>query len=104
MNPIANCRVEFAFQCPKQWEELSPAENATMRYCHVCKEKVHLVSTMAQVHDHASRGECIAVGLNPYRRKSSKRILMGLPAISSNRDFSRNLELEKRPWWKRLIP
>jgi hypothetical protein len=60
-NPIANCKVEFAFKCPKDWSELVVTDVKTTRFCDVCKNNVYFVSTIEEVHERASRGECIAV-------------------------------------------
>lgn len=102
--PIANCKVEFSYQCPKSWEELSPVENDRVRYCHVCKEKVHLVSTMSQVHERANRGECIAISYENEDSKSPRRKLMGMPAISRRpQDEVDPPPRERSPWWRQLF-
>jgi len=61
MTPIANCKVEFTFQCPKQWENLQPTDNFDIRFCTVCSRNVHLCDTLEEVHRHAALGNCIAI-------------------------------------------
>ena len=61
MTPIANCKVEFAFQCPKQWGKLKLTGNPTIRFCEVCSRNVHLCLAWEDVHHHASAGNCIAI-------------------------------------------
>ena len=59
--PIANCKVEFAFKCPKLWSKMKETEDQDVRHCDVCDRNVHLCNTMEDVHFHASKGDCIAV-------------------------------------------
>ncbi|MEY2907210.1 MAG: hypothetical protein RLZZ408_1681 [Verrucomicrobiota bacterium] len=61
MTPIANCKVEFTFQCPKQWENLLPTDNVDIRFCSVCRRNVYLCDTLEEVHGHAALGDCIAI-------------------------------------------
>jgi len=61
MNPITNCKVEFAFQCPNIWANLKKTESPLRRYCGVCNRHVHLCISLWDLHHHASQGHCIAV-------------------------------------------
>lgn len=61
MTPITNCKVEFAFKCPKRWSKLKKTKDHSVRFCDVCSRNVHLCNTLEDVHWHASRGDCIAV-------------------------------------------
>ena len=78
MTPIANCKVEFAFQCPERWTKLKKTDDPSVRFCGVCSRNVHLCSTMEEVHHHASKGDCIAI---PPAR-GEREHLMGEPPSS----------------------
>lgn len=75
MTPIANCKVEFSFQCPKRWSKLAKTKDPSIRFCNVCNRDVHFCTTLEEVHQHASRGNCIAV---PPAKREIKP-LMGTP-------------------------
>ena len=61
MTPIANCKFEFAFQCPKRWTKLAKTADPDIRFCSTCSQNVYLCNSMEDVHRHASKGNCIAV-------------------------------------------
>ena len=61
MTPIANCKGEFAFQCPKSWSKLKKTENADIRFCKVCSRNVYFCNSWEDIHHNASRGNCIAI-------------------------------------------
>lgn len=75
MTPIANCKVEFTFQCPKLWSKLKKTKDLNVRFCNVCSRNVHLCNSLEEVHRHASHGNCIAV---PPTR-GEREHLMGEP-------------------------
>jgi len=75
MTPIANCKVEFEFQCPKRWSALANTKDKNIRHCHICSRDVHYCHTWEEVHRHASLGNCIAV---PPREHEIEP-LMGTP-------------------------
>jgi uncharacterized protein (TIGR02996 family) len=62
------CRMSFRFECPKQWAELSPAENPKVRFCESCNEHVHYCDTLQEARDHAGRGHCVALSLALVRK------------------------------------
>lgn len=66
--PIANCPVEFRFQCPKLWENLDPTDDRRIRFCETCQKQVHLCENMEEVARHAHAGNCIAIKL-PHRKE-----------------------------------
>jgi uncharacterized protein (TIGR02996 family) len=35
------CRVAFQFECPKQWEKLTPTDDEQVRFCETCKKNVY---------------------------------------------------------------
>lgn len=67
MTPIANCPVQFRFQCPKLWENLKKTEPPSIRFCETCRKDVHLCHDMEDVARHAQAGDCIAIR-SPNRR------------------------------------
>lgn len=66
--PIANCPVQFRFQCPKLWENLKKTDKPDIRFCETCQKDVHLCRSMEEVHHHAALGNCIAIR-SPGRRE-----------------------------------
>jgi hypothetical protein len=60
-SPIANCTVQFRFECPKLWENLDPTADPDIRFCHTCRKDIYRCHTMEQVYQHALDGDCIAV-------------------------------------------
>jgi uncharacterized protein (TIGR02996 family) len=65
--PVENCDVRFELLCPKQWQQLRPTEDATVRHCDVCKQNVYHCSTMWEAREHAGQGHCVAVDSIQYR-------------------------------------
>jgi len=65
MTPIANCKVEFAFQCPKHWSKLKKTKDSDIRFCDVCSRNVHFCNSWEEIHHHAAKGNCIAIP--PYQ-------------------------------------
>lgn len=57
---IACDRVNWAFECPQQWQELDPTFEENQRFCDVCKKTVHLCESLDEVAQRARKGECIA--------------------------------------------
>src|SRR5262245_7735266 len=62
------CRVSFQFECPQQWEKLTPTGTDTMRFCENCKRSVHYCDTLQEARDHAAAGHCVAITLALVRR------------------------------------
>ncbi|MDC3952554.1 hypothetical protein [Polyangium jinanense] len=68
-NEILNCGsakqekqyVRFTFECPERWETLAPTEEASVRFCGRCQERVYLCSRGRDATAHAQAGHCIAV-------------------------------------------
>ncbi|HKA06202.1 MAG TPA: TIGR02996 domain-containing protein [Gemmataceae bacterium] len=90
--PIEACNFQFAFRCPKRWENLRPTTDPNVRRCDTCQKPVHFSATAAEARDHARRGECVAVSLafprtpgdlhNPGRRFTSDEIrALGRPGV-----------------------
>lgn len=54
-------RVRFAFACPKRWQMLAPTDNAAVRFCAQCSERVYYCGTVAEAETRAFAGQCIAI-------------------------------------------
>ena len=58
---IRNCLLPIFRQvCPKQWDALTPTEDAGVRHCGECKQHVYLCLTDEETLDHARAGHCVA--------------------------------------------
>jgi len=58
---IRNCPLPlFRQQCPRQWDELTPTEDKSVRHCGQCNQHVYLCSTDEETLSHARAGHCIA--------------------------------------------
>jgi uncharacterized protein (TIGR02996 family) len=62
------CRMQFQFECPKQWERLTPTADDKVRFCNSCKKNVHYCDTLQEAQTHAANGNCVAVSLGLIRR------------------------------------
>lgn len=58
---IANCPIEFVFQCPQLWTGLLATADWRVRHCQVCERDVHLCTTIDELQAHAAAGHCVAV-------------------------------------------
>ena len=59
--PIENCRIEFRFRCPKQWEQLQPTAEEGVRFCGECRKQVFFCGSIEVAQTHAALGDCVAV-------------------------------------------
>jgi hypothetical protein len=57
---VSNCKPEFKFRCPKQWDDLARTADQTVRFCQECKENVYLTRTDAETLQRARAGQCVA--------------------------------------------
>jgi hypothetical protein len=58
---IRNCPLPvFRQQCPRQWEELTPTDDTSVRHCGQCNQHVYLCSTDEETLSHARAAHCIA--------------------------------------------
>lgn len=89
-NGAGSAIVEFQFRCPKQWENLKPAEdNASARFCTECERTVHYCHDIESARKHTQKGDCVA--LDPsvprkpydldYMPETDLQILMGMTSI-----------------------
>jgi hypothetical protein len=56
---IKNC--EFAYQCPRAWEQLDATATDGERYCDSCQRTVHLCEDDSTLNRHVVAGHCVAV-------------------------------------------
>lgn len=80
MKTIRNCRVSFAFKCPKDWENLSATDNSKVRFCDVCSENVFFCETDEETIANALDGKCIARS-EPDEEELAREITIGRPSI-----------------------
>jgi len=57
---VSNCKSEFKFRCPKQWDDLVRTADQSTRFCKECKENVYLTRTDAETLQRARAGQCVA--------------------------------------------
>jgi uncharacterized protein (TIGR02996 family) len=62
------CRMAFRFQCPKQWEQLTPTDVGRVRNCESCQQHVHFCTSLQEARSHAARGNCVALSLALVRK------------------------------------
>lgn len=75
-------RLRINYRCPRQWSQLIPTDDATVRYCTECQEPVYLCTTDDELVAHAQANHCVA-------RESSEpfgEMLMGDIAIDFSSD------------------
>jgi hypothetical protein len=80
--PIENCRVAFGFRCPKQWEQLTPTADESIRFCEACRQQVFFCSTIEVAQTHATLGECIAIDTRLARRPGDLETVAWGPAVT----------------------
>jgi uncharacterized protein (TIGR02996 family) len=66
---IEGC-VQFAYACPKQWDQLARTADPLARFCGTCQQNVYHCSSVAQARRHAARGHCVAVDSRLARKKN----------------------------------
>jgi len=52
---------EFAFKCPRQWEQLKKTDKDDKRFCYACERAVYLCDDPLLLELHAKAGHCVAV-------------------------------------------
>lgn len=60
-NAEARIVCSFSFQCPKQWDQLVPTNQPTIRRCTICHREVHLALTEEDFRRYREPGMCVAV-------------------------------------------
>lgn len=73
--PIENCgrerpaEIAFEFRCDRDWRDLTPTADATVRHCDGCRKDVHYCATIREARHHARAGHCIALDLGVIRHE-----------------------------------
>ncbi|MDI1428141.1 hypothetical protein [Polyangium sorediatum] len=75
-------RVRFSFVCPARWETLEPTEDASVRFCGQCQERVYSCDSSRVAAVHARAGHCIAVP----RELSDKDVHLGTRGVLGRPD------------------
>lgn len=57
---IACETVFWKFKCPKKWEELSSTDDAKVRYCGSCRERVYFCDDVEELSVKSREGVCVA--------------------------------------------
>jgi uncharacterized protein (TIGR02996 family) len=60
--------IQFDYHCPKQWSELKPTDDSTVRYCTTCKHSVYYCDTIQEARRQAWQGRCVAIDCAIPRR------------------------------------
>lgn len=118
--PIQNCReskepevrvntlgMDFVFECPKRWEELTPTEDGNdVRFCDACHKTVHYCRSQDELRRNVDAMRCVAVELSVVRRPGDlepelfrHRIAMGIAEYDPPESEE---EPPRRSWWSRL--
>jgi uncharacterized protein (TIGR02996 family) len=117
---IENCDERFAFQCPKQWDQLRGTADPLVRHCDACEKNVYYCHSVGDAYDHARQGHCVAVaeGLprrpgdldrNPEERRELEMFVGIIRMPDSGEQEALSGEHEplppppppaRRPWWK----
>lgn len=112
---VERSTVPLAFACPMRWERMRPTEDARVRVCGACAERVHWVESVEEADARASEGRCVALapGLRRPAPASTQPLfepppvaLAGKPARVPDLSFSSGSgggDPERRPWWRRLF-
>lgn len=85
----------FDYLCPRRWEELQPAADHTVRFCHDCHQMVHYCDTITEARRHAWNGHCIAVDLGVIRRERDlepELLVLGMPDPSFWREEKERMQ------------
>jgi hypothetical protein len=97
-----NCQM--AYECPKDWFELTPTNKAEVKYCNKCNQEVFLCLEEAELNERIARGVCVAYFIDPDHPKRFRlarekalskmkdpnfkpKIMMGLPSGSTPKAF-----------------
>ncbi len=57
--PTITCN--FKFKCPQEWNQLDATETEGVRFCTSCDSNVYLVTSSAEVEQHARDNKCVAL-------------------------------------------
>lgn len=57
---IRNCDVEFKLRCPKQWVDLTPTDQNTVRSCQTCGKDVYFCHSSEELKRRTDNNQCVA--------------------------------------------
>jgi hypothetical protein len=69
-NEILEC--DFAFKCPKKWENLAILDDPEKRFCSSCEREVFFITTRSELRIYRKLGRCVAA--NVYSPELGKGI------------------------------
>ena len=61
-----NCPM--AYECPKNWFELTPTNKAGIKYCDACSQDVFLCLEQEELNERIAEGVCVAYFIEPDRQ------------------------------------
>lgn len=95
---IENCDNEFAFKCPKKWEQLKGTSDPRVRHCETCDKEVYYCLTDREARKRTELGLCVALADTVRYRPSDPDVravrTMGIMMMPEDEPEPR------RPWWK----
>lgn len=80
-----NCPM--AYECPKDWFELTPTIKAGIKHCNTCNQEVYLCLELDELNVQINRGVCIAYFIEPDRQTRFTLAREKVEANKRNPDF-----------------
>jgi len=95
----------MAYECPKNWFELTPTDRATIKHCDTCRQDVFLCLEQDELIERIAEGVCVAYFIEPDRQTrftlakekayanmrdpdfKPREMLMGLPSGHTSKAF-----------------
>jgi uncharacterized protein (TIGR02996 family) len=68
-NSIRQPLRTIEFECPKQWEQLKPTDDVSVRYCDACRKNVYYSESIDDAKRNAAQGRCVAVCISLSRSR-----------------------------------
>lgn len=57
----------MAYECPKDWFELTPTNKSGIKHCNTCHQEVFLCLDKAELNERIIEGVCVAYFIEPDR-------------------------------------
>ncbi len=76
---------DFAFKCPKQWDDLRAGDDPDKRYCETCERDVYFISSRIELDVARKLGRCIAAEVDDERSRGI--VTMGGAQKPGTRNF-----------------
>ena len=70
---LSRVPLTFAYECPKQWADLRPTGDPTVRFCTACEQNVYYCDSIQQARRRVIEGRCIAVDVAIPRKPNDIR-------------------------------